>query len=307
MISSLIAMKFIRIIVLLTNIFWLVCAGCAGNTSSLIVEDEITAVPVIKQDYRKPGEVPYDTLEGELRSSTGCKTLYTYHQPRDASRGVLVVLGHGFMRSRKRMAYLARHLASWGLPVVNVEFCNSKLWAGNHDRNGADMVAVARSLHPGKNIYMGFSAGGLAAMVAADLDKNTLAFFGLDMVDNQGLGEKLAPNLGFPFYGLIAAPSVCNAQNNGMSAYALAPNAFVIIIEDSSHCHFEFPVDTKCSIVCGRGEEKFSTDIIQQTILGLTTAFLLWQAGIDANGETWWSDSQQNYKILRDAGYLKEP
>ena len=188
-----------------------------------------------------------------------------------------------------------------------MKFCNSKLWAGNHDRNGADMVAVARRLHAGNNIYTGFSAGGLAAMAAAELDKNTLAFFGLDMVDNQGLGKEIAPNLTLPFYGLIAASSVCNAQNNGMSSYALAPHAFVIEVEDSSHCHFEFPIDGKCSIVCGKGEEQFSTEVIQQTILGLTTAFLLWQTGIDANGETWWSDNQHNYKILREAGYLKEP
>jgi hypothetical protein len=72
------------------------------------------------------------------------------------------------------MAYLAQHLASWGLSVVRLEFCNSKLWAGNHDLNGADMVALSRKLHAVKVIYTGFSAGGLAAMVAADLDKHTL-------------------------------------------------------------------------------------------------------------------------------------
>ena len=217
-----------------------------------------------------------------------------------------MALGHGFMRSRKRMAYLARHLASWGLPVVNVEFCNSKLWAGNHDRNGADMVTDARHLDAGKTIYTGFSAGGLAALVAADLDMNAIAFFGLDMVDSQGIGKKMAPNLKIALYGLIAAPSACNAENNALNLYESASTSFVVKVEDSSHCHFELPIDRKCSLICGRGEAQFSTEVIQQTILGLTTAFLLWQSGIDANGETWWSDKYQNYKILRDAGYLKK-
>jgi hypothetical protein len=166
------------------------------------------------------------------------------------------------------------------------------------------MVAVSRKLHAGKVIYTGFSAGGLAAMVAANLDKNTLAFFGLDMVDNQGLGKKIAPKLVVPFYGLVAAPSACNANNNGLDSYALVPHSNVIKVEDSSHCHFEFPVDGKCSFVCGKGEIRFSRDMIQQTILGLTTAFLLWQTGIDTNGETWWRDSKQNYKTLIDAGYI---
>jgi hypothetical protein len=108
------------------------------------------------------------------------------------------------MRSKKRRAYLPRHLASWGLSVVNVEFCNSELWAVNHDRNGSDMVAVSRKLHAGNVIYTGFSAGGLAAIVAAHSDNNTLAFFGLDIVDNQGLGKKLEPRLKVPFKGLVA-------------------------------------------------------------------------------------------------------
>jgi hypothetical protein len=253
------------------------------------------------------GKGPYDSIEEKLRSTTGCEVAYTYFEPRDVSKDVLVVLGHGFMRSKKRMALLAQHLDSWGLPVVNVEFCNSKFWAGNHDRNGADMVAVAQKIHAAKVIYVGFSAGGLAAMVAANLDNNTLAFFGLDMVDNKALGKKIAPGLVVPFYGLIAAPSACNANNNGLDSYALAPYSNVIKVEDTSHCHFEFPVDGKCSFVCGKGEKRFSREIIQQTIMGLTTAFLLWQTGIDTRGETWWSDSQLNYTTLRNTGYIKKP
>ncbi len=169
------------------------------------------------------------------------------------------------------------------------------------------LLAVSQKLNADKVIYMGFSAGGLAAMVAANLDKHTQAFFGLDMVDNRGLGKKLAPNMTVPLYGLIAAPSACNANNNGLDLYALAPQSNVIKVEDTSHCHFEFPVDGKCSFVCGKGEKRFSRQTIQQTIVGLTTSFLLWRTGIDANGETWWHDSKQNYKTLIDAGYIKKP
>ena len=300
-------MRFHKIIVLLLVICAWSGAGCTGDTPNLAATGKIVAVPVIEPDYRVPGRVTYDIFEGELRSSTGCKVFYTFYKPIPAAKQVLVALGHGFMRSRKRMANLARHLASWGLPVVNVEFCNSKLWTGNHDQNGADMVAVARHLNAEKTIYTGFSAGGLAALVAADLDKNAIAFFGLDMVDNQGLGKEMAPNLKIALYGLMAAPSACNAENNALNLYESAPKSFVVKVEDSSHCHFEFPIDRKCSLICGRGEAKFSTEVIQQTILGLTTAFLLWQSGIDTNGETWWFDSHQNYKILIDAGYLKRP
>jgi hypothetical protein len=288
-------------------LFELVCAGCVSYSSNPVVEDVKDTYAIIGPDYRNQGKGPYDSLEGKLKSSTECEVIYTLYRPRDVTNDVLVVLGHGFMRSKKRMAYLAQHLASWGLSVVNVESCNSKLWAGNHDLNGADMVTVSQELNADKVIYMGFSAGGLAAMVAANLDKHTQAFFGLDMVDHQKLGKKIVPNLVVLFFGLIAAPSACNANNNGLDSYVLAPQSKVIKVEDTSHCHFEFPVDGKCLYVCGKGEKRFSRENIQRTILGLTTAFLLWQTGIDTKGETWWFDSQLNYKTLSGAGYITKP
>ena len=285
----------------------LFCASCVRNSTDPVVKDGKDTYTIIGPDYRNQGKGRYESLEGKLKSSTGCEVTYTYYRPKHLASDVLVILGHGFMRNKRRMADLAQHLASWGLSVVNVEYCNSKLWVGNHDRNGADMAAVSRKLKAGKVIYVGFSAGGLAAMVAANLDNNTLAVLGLDMVDNQGLGKKIAPNLAVPFFGLIAAPSACNAKNNGLDSYALSPHSNVIKVEDTSHCHFEFPVDGKCFFVCGQGEKRFSRAIIQQTIVGLTTAFLLWQTGLDTKGETWWSDSQLNYKTFRGLGYITQP
>jgi len=293
--------------VFLIILFWLVLVACSNNFSDRTVKEGIDALAIIGPDYRYQGKISYESFEGLIVSSTGCDVGYTYFRPSVGSQEAMVILGHGFMRSKKRMERLAQHLASWGLSVVNVEFCNSKFWAGNHDRNGADMVAVSQKISAGKFIYVGFSAGGLAAMVAANMDSNTLAFFGLDMVDNKGLGKKIAPNMTVPFYGLIAAPSACNANNNGLESYALSPLSKVIKVEDTSHCHFEFPVDGKCSFVCGKGENRFSREMIQQTIVGLTTAFLLWQTGIDTNGETWWTDSQLNYTTLRVAGYINKP
>jgi hypothetical protein len=94
-------------------------------------------------------------------------------------------------------------------------------------------------------------------------------------------------------------------RNQGKVSYAIAPHSKVIIVEDSSHCHLEFPGDGKCSFVCGKGEMRFSREVIQQTIPGLTTAFILWQTSLDPYGQTRWSESEENYKILIDAGYIK--
>ena len=179
-------------IIVIFGLFWVACSSKYINPAE---KDSTNVAAIVGPDYRRRGNVPFDSLEGILISSTGCEVTYTYFKPREVSNEVLVVLGHGFMRSKKTMTQLAHHLSSWGLSVVNLEFCNSKFWAGNHDRNGADMVAVAQKIRPSKVIYVGFSAGGLAAIIATNLDNNTLALFGLDMVDNKGLGKKIAPNL----------------------------------------------------------------------------------------------------------------
>ena len=294
-----------RIIAIVVFLSALVCAGCISGLSSKATGDEIDIAAVSGPDYREQGTVAYESQEAKLTSSTGCEVLYTYLRPVESSRNVLVVFGHGFMRSKERMAQLARHLASWGIPVVNVEFCNSKWWVGNHDLNGADMVAVARKLNAARGLYTGFSAGGLAALTAAANDVQTIALFGLDLVDNKILGKKLVPELAVPFFGLIAAASICNADRNGLKIYNAISDSKVIEVEDATHCHFEFPFDAKCSLVCGKGEKRFKREIIQKAILGFTTAFLLWQSGIDARGEAWWSEGSDEIKILTQAGYIK--
>jgi dienelactone hydrolase len=279
--------------------------GCGYNSQVELSTSTETAIGIFGADYREKGAVKFEKIEGSLISFTGCEVKYTHYRPDNPAGDTMTILGHGFLRSRQRMEGMARHLASWGMEVVSVEFCNSKLWAGHHDRNGADMVAVSKKLGAVKSIYAGFSAGALAALVASDLDTSTQAFFGLDMVDNQSLGKQLAPKLRIPVYGLIADPSSCNAGNNGLDVYAAINEASVLKIEDATHCHFEFPFDSKCALVCGGGEKRYGRVEIQRTILSLTTALLLWQTGIETPAKSWWSPGSPNYKALIKAGYIK--
>ena len=279
--------------------------GCTSPPSNVVIEADKDIPAMIGPDFRVNGNTPYNASDAQIESSTGCKINYTIFKPLNSKKNVLIVIGHGFMRSKQRMAHLAEHLASWGLPAVALDFCNSKLWAGNHELNGADMAAVSNQLDHSQIIYVGFSAGGLAAMLAANLDENALAYYGLDMVDHKGEGQNIASRMTIPLYGLIATESACNAYNNGIEVYEKSADSTVMRVVDASHCHFEFPVDNKCSFFCGKAEKQFSRQTIQKTILGLTTAYLLWQSGIDPRGETYWSDNHQNFLSLIDAGYIE--
>ncbi len=278
--------------------------NCRADNQAGSIAPAPSTVKLIDPDYRLKGSGRIIAIEGHLKSSTGCKVNYTRFKPHTTESAFIVVLGHGFLRSQKRMKTMARHFASWGIDTVTVEFCNSKPWAGNHDKNGADMVSVSQQFQAAGTIYLGFSAGGLAALVASKIDPGTQAYFGLDLVDHRNLGETTAPQLSLPLYGLLAAPSACNADGNGLDVYAEASRSVIIKVTDATHCHFEIPIDAKCSLICGRGEKRYSRQEIQQTILGLTTAFLLWQTGIDPTASNWWSVDGHNFKAMVEAGYI---
>ena len=78
-----------------------------------------------------------------------------------------------------------------------------------------------------------------------------------------------------------------------------------IEIDDATHCHFEFPFDPKCSLVCGSGAKRFKREVIQKTIRGFTTAFMLWQSRMDTRSAAWWSDGSETIQALTEAGYIR--
>jgi dienelactone hydrolase len=198
---------------------------------------------------------------GSVVSATGCTLAYLYYRPVASPSGDLVVLGHGFLRSKDHMAELARRLAIEGIPSVALDFCNMRFWDGGHEQNGDDMVAVARRLGARRVVYAGFSAGGLAAVVAAHRDERALGVVALDLVDRDGIGIAAATGLGRPLIGLVGEPSSCNAANNGLAVYAAAADAEVIRIQGASHCDFEAPTDALCRAVCEPRERTEATPL----------------------------------------------
>jgi hypothetical protein len=253
--------------------------------------DGVTPVspPVVKtQDFRARGPHDVSTSEGRVPTASGPGVAFTRFRPTNPRAAALVVLGHGFLRDRSRMAGLAEHLASWGLEVVTVDFRHSRPWAGHHDKNAQDMVALAHHLGARQVIYSGFSAGGLSALLAAAADPAAIGYLGLDMVDD-GTGAMAAAGLRFPLHGLVAPPSACNAHGNGLKVFAAsAKPSRVVQVADASHCHFEFPMDGRCWLICGKGGQRRSRADIQTSILSLATASLLWQTGADPSAKSVW-------------------
>lgn len=192
-------------------------------------------------------------MSASIRGTTGCRLNYRLYTPAQPiqDQSTLVVVGHGFLRGVEQMDGLARRIASTGLRTASVGFCNSRIWGGRHRENGLDMVALADALDAEHVAYVGFSAGGLSALIAGQRDERTLGVVTLDLVDLNGVGRMAAAALDRPLVGLFGPPSPCNAENNGLAAFAASRQARIHRFPEATHCDFESPTDWLCKRVCG--------------------------------------------------------
>ena len=211
---------------------------------------------------------PVRVEHGRLESRTGCVLDYSRYHTAQTTGDSLVVVGHGFLRSRQRMDGLARALAASGLPTVTLDFCRARSWRPGHVRNGFDMIRVADALHAGRVVYVGFSAGGLAALVAARNDPRARGAVTLDLVDADAVGRHAAAGFDRPLIGLVGEPSACNARGNGLAVLAAARLARIERIAGADHCDFESPTDRVCRLLCGsdRRSQSESDRIIHATV-----------------------------------------
>jgi hypothetical protein len=187
---------------------------------------------------------------GTLDSRFGCRFGYRLYQPKEPASDRLVVIGHGFLRDQDQMTGLAVAAAAAGIPAATIGFCSSRPWRGGHRRNADDMIRLADALDATEVIYAGFSAGALAALVAARNDPRAVGVLTLDLVDAQQIGRNAARGLDTPLVGLQGEPTNCNGQGSGEGVYSVARNGRLRLIDGAGHCDFEAPGDRLCRLIC---------------------------------------------------------
>jgi len=257
---------------------WALLWSCAPATVNVVAPP--LALPPFDAALARPGPHATALVPGQLRSVFGCRVDFELHRPVGGADGATVVMAHGFLRSLASMRGWAEHLASHGVATAVVSFCNSTPFAGRHDRNAVDLRAVADAVRPagGAVLYAGFSAGGLAALLAAGDDPDAVALLALDAVDSGGLAV-LATGLTVPALFLAAEPSSCNAQGNMLPLAAGLSAARIVPVPNATHCHFEDPYAVACERLCGRVEPPEAAEAIRDAIRALATEWVLEQAG----------------------------
>lgn len=193
------------------------------------------------------------TERSSLPSVSGCTNHYTLYQPEGADAGPLVLIVPGFMRDQDRMRGWGDAIARRGLLAVTMDFCQPTAFDGKHAENARDMIALRDHLGAAAAIYVGHSAGGLAALLAATQDPAARAMVLLDPVDFARLGRAAAGRNRVPGLALLAEPGVCNLRSNMRGALARMAQVQTIAVTEATHCDFEWPPDALCRAMCDLG------------------------------------------------------
>ena len=192
---------------------------------------------------------------------TGKDVAVDFYLPQGLKKAPVVVVAHGFSRSRRNMAGWGTLLASNGFIVAIPDL---PAWA-DHERNGqairelfnaVNSKAVITEPEPtGTGALMGYSMGGLCTLLASTNNAQVRCWVGLDPVDAGKKGVEAAKELRIPCVALLAEPSRCNANGNATGILAgLTGPLLVLRVRDASHTDPEQPTDWLAETVCGMAD-----------------------------------------------------
>jgi hypothetical protein len=204
-------------------------------------------------------DVARDTIRVELPAGTTESDVYW---PRAAARAPMVIVVHGFSRHRHNMSGWGRHLASEGIVAVVPDLPTRS----DHARNGRfiselrahmlDDESLGKRIDPSRVGLLGFSAGALSSLLSAAHSPGLAIWVGLDPVDRDRLGAKVAPMVRSPAVVLTAEPSTCNAHGNARDLVSALPRHDHFGVAGAVHLDAEWPTSWLAELVCGRSTDE---------------------------------------------------
>jgi len=198
---------------------------------------------------------------------------YTRHTPEKPAMQ-RVILAHGFLRSAETMEHLAKALVADDIETACIALKRSQPWAGNHEENARDMIALREALGWENAIYAGFSAGGLSALIAASEDPACVNLVLLDPVDHKNLGIEAASQVRVPTLAMLGQPGPGNANRNAAAILAAIPGCRIVELPDATHCDFEARPSALCHFLTGSKPDAARTAAVHKGIFSESSRFL---------------------------------
>jgi dienelactone hydrolase len=212
---------------------------------------------------------------------TGESVKVDFYFPRHSNSAPVVVIAHGFSRNRKTMAGWGGLLAEQGFIAVAPDL---PTWA-DHGRNGRAVAELLAEVQSGNLIQqpkpsglaalVGFSAGGMATLLAASGNTNVSCWIGLDPVGKGSETYEAAALLEIPCFVLRAEPSRWNAHGNARQIFAALPGpAFSLVVNQASHVDAENPTSRAADWACGRSDPERRAVFGRYLLAGLRVGLL---------------------------------
>lgn len=179
--------------------------------------------------------------------------------PSTRERAPLLVVAHGFARSRRNMRGWGEHLSQQGFVVA---IPNLPSFA-NHSNNADAIVQLIDNICRDEKIgaridaerigVIGFSSGGLATFLAASRSDRIDVWVGLDPVDRREQAVAAAGKVKCAVVALLAEPADCNKNANWLAVkYPADVQSETKVIPSSIHTDCESPTDALAEIACGK-------------------------------------------------------
>lgn len=192
----------------------------------------------------------------------GREVSVTMYYPANRAEAPLVVVAHGFTRSK-------RYMAGWGIALAREGFIAAvptQPALANHELNARALAELAAQLRDGRIALkvkcnghvglMGHSMGGLTTLLAAGRQPVD-SWVGLDPVGMDQSWLKVGKSLKIPCAVLRAEPGAWNMNGNARDLFAVLPGPkWSLKVKGSTHLDLESPTDLLGQIACGRADEK---------------------------------------------------
>jgi dienelactone hydrolase len=224
-----------------------------------------------------PGEVA--TLSQRI-TLTGKEVPVDFYVPKGVRSAPVVVIAHGFTRSRLNMAGWGALLARNGfivaipdLPAFMKREQNGRALGELLDVINRGEVASAPRAEGGAAL-IGYSMGGLSALLAASGNPNVRCWIGLDPVNAGRKGAEAAANLTIPCAVLRAEPAAWNMRGNARQLASHLSGPFVTLrIRDARHSDPEDPTDSLAEMLCGKSDPRRHQVFERYTLATLRAVF----------------------------------
>ena len=260
--------------------------GLVANTLTTAIARSDASGSHTNQSYAR---LAIQTIQVKLTAGAADLDIYW---PDTSVSAPLMIIAHGFFRRRHNMSGWGLHLAKEGFVAVVPDLPTRS----DHTRNGRfisdlrDYLCAIGSwrqrIDPSRVGLMGFSAGGLATLLSAADDPSLAIWVGLDPVDWNGIGTRVAPMVHSRAVVLTAKPSACNAQGNCRSIITALPHCEHYGIPGAVHVDAEWPTDWMAEVVCGRSMEERRREFRRRATAALLETLVRQPDTIDNNHKT---------------------